>query len=309
MGVDLNYPDPDNHHTAFEQHDEKTGSPLGWTKAVYDKINKDIQDNKNNPNGNVGPDGYDTSKYTPDENAAYKTLADNDGGGATFNPPKINNLAVNAADGGDTNAGGNTWGHDFDNNNEPKPKPSAGSSDDIKFDNFDSGKQYMPNSNSGFTPPPGTKEYSGPDNKSGEMVVSTEAINYFLKNLANVAGDGHGVAWDAYQDLGERVDPKPGGFAKAEVLRQKVMGAGSSDSGLKGDTRALLLSVNRSLVALQASLHHAIKEYENTEDFNKNFTKAMDDAWKKIERIDQYGKTTSSSSGGGDGDGDKSSNK
>ncbi|XVU28950.1 hypothetical protein ACQPZJ_18390 [Actinoplanes sp. CA-054009] len=306
MGVDLNYPDPDNHYGPFEQHDKETGSPLGWTRAVYDKINQDIENNKTNPGPNIGPNGYDSSKYTPDENAAYKTLSDNGGGnddGGTFDPSKLHINATNVGDGGD-DTGGNKYGHDFDNDSDGKPNPKPTSSDDIKHDSFDPNKQYVPSESSGFTPPPGIKEYSGPNNKSGEMAVSTDAINFFMKNLATVAGNGNGVAWEAMKYVENHVDPKPGGFARAEMLRQKVMGAGSTDSGLKGDTANLLRIVHQALYEIQASLRHAVSEYENTEDFNKNFAKAMDDAWKKIDRMDNYGKTSSTSSGGGSGDGD-----
>ncbi|GIL27950.1 hypothetical protein [Actinocatenispora comari] len=179
---------------------------------------------------------------------------------------------------------------------------------------YDPNKQYLTPDDGDFHKPD-TKTYTGgSDNAKGEMVVSTDAIKYFAKQLRTVADDGKGVFYDIYNKFGE-LEPKPGRFARAEVLRQKLAGTGPSDGGLIGDTQGLMRQIHMTLFSLHDALLAMAKEYEDNEtnvrkkgEKFKDMTEAelnqfMSDPFSDIDGIQDYGGTETKGGDGGNGDG------
>lgn len=264
------------------QHDTDTGNPPGWTDAVITKIKAEIEKEHSNDHGEsaaIKPD-YDHSMFTADENAAYQWYKDN-----VIEPGHWKQIVANYEANGGSKA------------------PTGATATPYNPDD-----DYIPKKDSGFQPPD-VHEYNGPDNKSHTLSVSTEAIEYFINELKAVAGDGTGILLDARGDL-NKLDMKPGAFARAELMRQKVMGSQNDDPGLRGDSMNLLTTIHSALFNMQTDLHNMLVEYQNTEDFNKmtvdQFNGVMDDAWGKVGNLSQYGKTDSTGSGSGS-DGDKDS--
>jgi hypothetical protein len=283
--LDLGYPNDGAIKTigALKPHDQSGNHPDGWTQSVIDKIHQDIVSNTpSNPNRSVNMDSI-LSHYSQEERDAWKWYQDE-----VLPPDKWKTLVQNyEANGGPKNA---------------VDKPPG----------FDDDKDYVPKPGSKFKPPDGVKTWSGADNTSGDLAVSHDAINFFIKSVASVASDGHGILLDARTTLGD-IDPRPGGFARAEVMRQRVRGASADDPGLQGDTMALLAAVHSALFDLQANLKTLMNNYKEAEDFNTltsdKLDQVMDDSWGKIDNLDDYGQTKSTGGGGpsgtGSGTGDK----
>ncbi|MFG1918543.1 hypothetical protein [Micromonospora sp. NPDC048898] len=168
---------------------------------------------------------------------------------------------------------------------------------------------------------PEVKVYSGGDNKDGDLKVSTEAIRYFANSLGalfdNPDGRGGSMMLDVGDHLGN-LDVLPGKFAVAELMRQKIHGAGGG-VGLVVDTQGLLSKIHQTLYTLRLSLLEMADSYELTEDGNartgkdfeekteefnsmseEDFAKAMSDPWGHIGDIDDYGDLKSSGRGGKD---------
>jgi hypothetical protein len=280
--TDFGYPNDDAVKATgvFNQHDSDTGSPPGWTDAVVGKIKAEIEKEHQGDHGDyTGPD-YDHSKFSAEENAAYQWYKDD-----VIEQSHWEQIVKNyEANGGS----------------------KAPTQPDVKDYNPDD--DYIPKKDSGFQPP-SVNEYHGPDNKSHTLSVSTEAIEYFINELKSVADDGTGILLDARGDL-NKLDVKPGGFARAELMRQKVMGSQGGDPGLRGDTMDMLTTIHSALFNMQTDLQKMLKEYQSTEDFNTmtadQFGDVMGDAWGKVGNLSQYGKSDSSGSGSGS-DGDKDS--
>lgn len=277
--TDFGYPNDDAIKATgvLSQHDSDSGNPPGWTQAVIDKITKD-NENRSPHEQNNGTGGYDPNNYTPEENEAWEWYKAN-----VLDQEHWEQIVKNYESNGGSKA---------------NITPSAYNPDD----------EYIPHKDSGFKPPP-VNEYNGPDNKSHTLSVSTEAIEYFIKELQAVAGDGSGILLDAREDL-NKLDVRPGGFARAELMRQKVMGSQGGDKGLRGDSMDLLTDVHSALFNLQTDLHNMLVSYQNAEDFNKmtadQFKDTVGDAWGKIGNLSQFGKTDSSGTGSGS-DGEKDS--
>ena len=281
---DLSYANDDAVKTigALKPYDQRNNHPDGWTQSVIDKIEQEItRATPSNPNRSVDIDQV-LSKFSPEERDAWKWYHEE-----VVPPDKWKKLVD------DYNVSGA----------KKSVEPPAG---------FDSGKDYVPKPGSQFKPPDGVKPWSGADNKKGDLAVSHEAINYFIKSLGAVAGDGHGILLDARGVL-DKIDPRPGGFARAEVMRQRVRGAGPDDPGLQGDTMHLLGRVHSALFDLQANLKTLLNNYKDAEDFNSltsdKLDKVMDDTWDKVDSLGDFGQTKSSGtgsggSGGGSGGGD-----
>jgi hypothetical protein len=276
MGVNFDYPNPDAIKVigVYGQYDKSNGHPDGWTEAVVNKIQQEVANHNNTRAGSLGLQP-DLSHYTAEEKAAYQWYKDN-----VLDDSHWKTLVKNY---------------------ESNPANTA----NIKPDTYNPDDQYIPNKDSGFQPPD-VKEFNGGNNKGGQLAVSYDAVNYFIKELEAVAPDGHGILLTAREEL-NHVDLKPGGFARAELMRQKVMGASGDDPGLRGDTMALLVTLHSALFDIRQDLHNLLTEYQNTEDFNKltadQFNSKMDDAWSKISTVDQYGKTSSTGGGTGGGSG------
>jgi len=110
--------------------------------------------------------------------------------------------------------------------------------------------------------PPAAKPYSGDAGGASPVRVSTEAIDWFVSQLKQIAPhDGSGFIATAI-DAVKAVDIRPGAFGKAQALKLKIDG----DSGLKGDTDSFLQGVRNVLIMLQDSLVVVSKGYQDTED-------------------------------------------
>jgi hypothetical protein len=137
--------------------------------------------------------------------------------------------------------------------------------------------------------PPDARPYHGEVNGAGKVRVSTAAIDYFNRQLGLIAPrDGSGFVKGA-MDAVSAVDIKPGAFARAGLLQQKINGDGSGQAGLKLDTLLFLRELGDVLIMLQDSLDAVSKSYRETEDDSKitsdrldrmmNDTARMMDGW------------------------------
>lgn len=273
---DLGYANDDAIKTigALKPYDQNHNHPDGWTQSVIDKIELDIQRNTpSNPNRSVDMDQV-LSHFSQEERDAWKWYREE-----VIPPDKWKTLVSNYQ--------ANTAKVAVD------PPPT-----------FDADHDYITKPDALFKPPPGTKPWSGPNNTKGDLAVSHEAINYFIKSLGAVAGDGNGILLDARKTLGE-INPRPGGFARAEIMRQRVRGASADDPGLQGDTMALMVTVHEALFDLQSNLRTLLNTYKDAEDFNSltadKLDDVMDDSWSKIDDLEDHGQTKSTGSGAGTG--------
>jgi hypothetical protein len=263
---------------ALNTFDKDHQHPDGWTQSVIDKIQLEI--NSKTPNTINAPAtvvdvDHVLSNFSPEERAAWQWYQ------AEVLPPGKWDKLVD-----DYEAKGGA-------ESQVDPPPA-----------FDPDKDYVPTPGSKFKPPPGLKVWSGADNTSGNLAVSHEAINFLIRNLGAVAGDGRGILLDARTLLAD-INPRPGGFARAEVMRQRVRGADLNDPGLQGDTMALLATVHSVLFMLQANLRTLLKNYDEAEEFNTltsaDLGEAMDGSLGRIETLGDYGQTKSIGSGSGGG--------
>jgi hypothetical protein len=131
--------------------------------------------------------------------------------------------------------------------------------------------------------PPDTKPYSGDVSGASPVRVSTEAIDWFVKQLNQIAPrDGSGFIKEAVNKV-RTVDIRPGAFAVAQVLKSKIDG----DGGLKRDTISFLDGVGDVLIVLQNALTVVSKGYQDAEDdstiSSDKLTEHMKDAYKIID--------------------------
>ncbi|AGL14100.1 hypothetical protein [Actinoplanes sp. N902-109] len=250
----------------LDKYDTDHGHPAGWTRAVIKKIQQDIQ---NSPAGKDRTGSYDRDDYSSDENAAYDWYSND------------------------------VIEHDHWKALVENYQKDQGST--VKPDAYNPDKQYIDKNDGGFKPPEGTGEYTGGNNPNHELTVSTEALNYFANQLDKVVGDGTGVLYDARNQL-NKVEMKPGGFAKAEVLRQKIEGVSANDAGLRGDTMGLMLTLHEALYAVKTNLRQMVRDYDTAEEFNgmtaQQLGDAMDKAWGKIGNVGDYGQSSGTTTGG-----------
>jgi hypothetical protein len=284
--VDLSHASPAAIQTigVLNLFDKRKGQPEGWTQSVIDKINQDIRANTpSNPNS---PDNVEKvlSGFSPEEREAWAWYQRE-----VVPPDKWERLVKNYEE----NDGHLKMGVD--------PPPP-----------FDPDKEYVSKSGTKFQAPHGVKTWSGANNTGGNLTVSHEAINFFIKNVGAIAGDGTGILLHARTTL-DVINPRPGGFARAELMRQRVRGSSPDDPGLQGDTMALLAAVHSALFDLQADLRTLLKTYDEAEDFNTltsaGLKDVMDGSSSKIEDLGDYGQSRSTGGGSGTdgGTGDKKS--
>ena len=141
--------------------------------------------------------------------------------------------------------------------------------------------------------PPTTTEFTGDVSGNNEMVVNTEAIQHLINQFATIAvGEHEGLLLDLATELDGKMI-KPGGFARAEILRQKIDGTGEGNPGIRGDTIGLLRTLHRALFDLQSGLKVMKTEYEKTEEDNEvtqaKLQELLKDAWSEIGALNKYG--------------------
>lgn len=134
------------------------------------------------------------------------------------------------------------------------------------------------------------KPFAGKDATSGSVAVSTEAILHFANALSVVAPpDGRGGMLVRVIDSLDGVSPRPGAFAKAEVLRRDIMGT-SASTGLRGETAAVMVDIQAALVSVQTDLRALAKDYDSTEELNSLSVDKFGDVMRGSDaRIDRLG--------------------
>jgi hypothetical protein len=149
--------------------------------------------------------------------------------------------------------------------------------------------------NSGFTPPGVNATFKGDPAATKGVAVNTAALEWFANEvLGKVTGNGNILLSTA--DQLSKIDPKPGAFARAEVLRQAVVGATAQDGGVKGDMKDMLVNMNTSLIAVQDALLKMAGQYKNLEELNSlttdKLTEVMGDSFKGLDGLGGYGQKT-----------------
>jgi hypothetical protein len=145
---------------------------------------------------------------------------------------------------------------------------------------------------SGFKPPAINPTFKGDTASTGGVAVNTAALKWFAEEvLGKVTGAGNILLTTA--DQVGAIDPRPGAFARAEVLRQAVVGATAQDGGVKGDMKDMLVNMNTALLAVQTALLKMAVEYDNLEELNALTTdklgEIMGDSFKGLDNLSTYG--------------------
>ncbi|NIL56907.1 hypothetical protein [Salinispora arenicola] len=269
MGIDWSYPNTQavDATGVLDEYDEENGHPPGWTRSVIEKIKADI--NTYTPVGRFGGrNGFDRDDYTDEELAAWDWYQEDVVG---------------------------NWDEVAEEHNS-----TVTDTDNVRPDEYNPDHQYVEHPPPGFTPP-GTSEWAGGHNPNQRLSVSTEALEFFADQIDQIAGDGTGILFDARTLLGE-VDMRPGGFAKAELMRQLIDGSSSESPGLRGDTMNLMLSVHQALYEVKTGLRLMVRGYDTSEEFNDmtadELGEAMGGAWSKIGVVGDHGQDSGTTSGG-----------
>ncbi|WP_433794797.1 hypothetical protein [Actinoplanes sp. CA-252034] len=147
---------------------------------------------------------------------------------------------------------------------------------------------------SGFKPPT-IDGFKGDAAATKGVAVNTAALEWFAKEvLQKITGPGN-VLLSTVDQL-NLVDPKPGGFARAEVLRQAIVGATAQDGGVKGDMKDMLVNMNTSLIAVADALLKMAGDYKNLEELNKltndKLNEIMGESFKGLDGLGTYGTKT-----------------
>ncbi|MFV2009108.1 MULTISPECIES: hypothetical protein [unclassified Micromonospora] len=226
--------------------------PPGWIEAVIDKVNDDIAAENDGKCYPYLSDTIDWSTYSADEKAAYE-----------WYESEILDF--------------DKWDDHVD-----EYHATAANEDNVSWDDFEEPDSYDID---GDIDAPEVKAYTGGDNKNGQLKVSTEAIRHFVHQIDKIAWEGGGMLLDASNRFDE-LDIRPGKFAKAELMRQKLAGNGGDNLGLIGDTKGLLVQVHRTLFSLRESLLQMANSYERTEEGNERTGKDLE------ERTEEFNKMT-----------------
>ncbi|GAA2491392.1 hypothetical protein GCM10010435_42950 [Winogradskya consettensis] len=269
MGINFDYANEEaiDKIGVLTSHDTSLGEDSGWTRSVIQKIKNDIL---NSPQTKAASSSFDRGDYDSDELAAWDWYQDN---------------VVDQ----------DHWKQLVKDYNADVTNP-----DHVDPADYDPEHQYIPKDD-GAIAPPETSTYSGSNNPNHELAVSTEALNFMAGQLDQIVGDGTGMLFDARNTL-NAIAMKPGGFAKAEILRQKIDGVNATDAGLRGDSMGLMLAVHEALYAVKTGLRQMARDYDNAEDFNSmtadQLGESMGSAWGKIGNIGDYGQGSGSTAGG-----------
>ena len=146
--------------------------------------------------------------------------------------------------------------------------------------------------NSGFKPPAIDPTFKGDTASTSGVAVNTAALKWFAEDvLGSITGAGNILLTTA--DKLSAIDPRPGAFARAEVLRQAIVGATAQDGGVKGDMKDMLVNMNTALLAVQTALLKMAAEYENLEELNAlttdKLSEIMGDSFNGLDNLKTYG--------------------
>jgi len=263
MAIDFNTPTDESIEAVgvLDKWNKDHGKPENWIQDVVDRVQADIQ--RNQPSNPNYPNRFNFEGYTQEEKDAYNYYKNE--------VIETEHWKKIVAEYQKTSA--NKDSVDY----ETKPGEN---------------NNYGVNNDSGFVPPV-VHEWSDSQKQGNGVAVNTQALQHFVKQLEAIEPDGTGgLAWKARAEI-EKVNVKPGGFAKAELLRRKIQGTGGNDDGLRGDTMELLMTVHQAIYNLRKNLTDMIKEYETGEELNKmtgdQLTEAMETAWAEIAKLKNNG--------------------
>lgn len=268
MGIDWSYPNTQaiDATGVLDEYDEENGYPSGWTRSVIEKINADILTDTSP--GRYGEKGFYRGDHTDEELAAWDW----------YREEVVGNWSEVAK----------------------KHLSTVTNPDNVSLDKYNPDQQYIPQPTPGFTPPEAS-EWAGGDNPNHQLSVSTEALEFFADQIDQFAGDGTGILFDARTLLSE-LEMRTGGFAKAELMRRRVVGSSSESPGLRGDVMALMVSLHQACYAVSDGLRLMVRGYDTSEEFNDmtadELGEAMGDAWSKIGIVGDHGQDSGTTSGG-----------
>ena len=252
----------------LDQWEKDHGESDGFVKTVVDKIYADIRSNSNTTHKEDTGGGFDRGDYDADELAAWDMYSE-----------KYKNMAYPE------------WKKLVDQHRADE------ASQDIEYDDPSTFESPTNGENETLWPPKNLTLNEGTFNGSGhtnnEMVVSTEAIQHLITAFGQIAkGEHEGELLKLATELDGR-HIKPGGFARAELLRRKIDGTGDADPGLRGDTIGLLRTLHRALYEVKEGLVEMKKEYEKTEEDNtvtqQQLQEHMAEAWSQVNGLGNYG--------------------
>lgn len=261
MSIDYSYSNEDAAEKMglFTQYDHDTKHNDGWAKSTLDRMLSDYQHHTHGY-GEKQTNDWKLSDYSQDEQDLWNWY-END-----VVPP-------------------DKWKALVEKFQKEPPSITA-----VKYD---------PNHPAFTTSKPGVgldlpPTYKGGDNANGDVKVSTDAIRYVADQIKKVADeDGTGLLMTASERFTKMQDILPGKFARAEVMRQALVGDGKTGGGLVGDTQGLLKAVHGTMVSLRQDLLGLAALYEKGEEFNhltaQQLATDMDKSWSGISGIDQFG--------------------
>lgn len=241
--MDLNSPTRDGAEFIglFATYDAQTNHPKGWALSVIDKITNEVSAHYN---ARTGSSNWDRGKFSADELAAWDWWQ-----------KKIDITE---------------WRRLVDEYNKSQVKK-----DNVTIIPY-TGDHYSPGS--GFAPPD-VKTYGGGDNPNRSVAVSTKALVYLADQIKVVAED-KGMLIKVHETV-KLVNPLPGGFAKAEILRQKIDG-GPGVPGLRVETMDFIYNIRAVLLSLETKLRQMAAAYEKDEGFNAMTTNQLTDEMKDV---------------------------
>jgi len=271
MSIDWSYPSQDaiNAMHAYSTHDKAKGYPDGTTQAAYDSWT-----------------AYANSHGTAKTGASLDGWADS----VRAQHPEW----VEAHQWYNENIVGDGWDklvEDFKKHaTDPSNVNPPGFND--KPDWIDDSKNPT---NSGFDPSGIKTSFTGDSASTSGTAVNTAALEWFANDfLGAITGEGHMLLQTA--DLVGQINPKPGAFARAEVLRQAIVGATAQDGGVKGDTKDMLINMNTTLLAMKEALLKMAKQYRDVEELNGLTTDKLNeylgDSFQGLNGISGYGSKT-----------------
>ncbi|MFD6566775.1 hypothetical protein [Micromonospora profundi] len=240
MSIDLDRPSIEafDELDLFRTYDAQKGYPAegdSWTRAAIAKI---IEDQSHRPRGARGSDlqMLDTSNYTADEIAAYDWYM------TQSRPGRWKELVLE---------------HRQRDARERVEPPEE----------FNPDRNYLEkpmHAVEGLN----RKPFDGQGGRAGAVTVSTDAILYFanvLESIAPIAG-GNGPL-QAVVNVLEKIDPRPGAFAKAEVYR-RILVRTPDLPGLQGETTKTVGDLQAVFGVAQTELRALVKEYDTAEELN-----------------------------------------
>jgi len=243
MSIDLDRPSIEaaDEIDLFRTYDAQKGHPAegdSWTRAVVTKI---IEDQAHRHTGARSSDlqmlgGSDRSRYTADELAAYDWYK------SQTEPDRWKELVF-----------------------EHRQKDAR--------EQVEPPEEFNPDRNYREKPMHAVeglnrKPFDGQGGRAGAVTVSTDAILYFANVLESIAPlDGGNGPLQAVVNVLEKIDPRPGAFAKAEMHR-RILVRTPDLPGLQGETTKTVVDLQAVFAVTQKELRALVKEYDTAEELN-----------------------------------------